>query len=510
MRQQLSFWLATQMGAPAPFYYPVRLQLNGQFYQLANHNDVHGEEYLSRIGYDPNGALYNSAGQVTPGKASTGGFDKKTRTWENDADYTNLATRVAETVSNPARLTNALDLFDIPEVLDYLVVARWAHENDDVWANMSVYHDNDGDSLWRVFPFDMNLSWGAIFAEGDATLYTGVQCTNDTHKSHPLYGGANILARSGPANAFNRVYDTFFQVPELRQMFLRRMRTLMDTWVKPIGTASNSTFIEQMVLANRDLIAEEANRDRAFWGWPAVGGQNNFAQGINITNGVNDMLEQFFRTRRIHFYGKHLVTNTLLPLYNGVISPASNTVAGIPLGQASNLVLRINQMKFNPSSGNQGHEYIQVTNPNPVAVDISGWQLDGGVDFTFKPGTVVLPNNVIYVTPDLKAFRTRTTAPKTNQALFVVGNYQGTLDARGEIVRLLDDAGRVVHTNGYVGNPSAAQQYLRITEIMYHPGPTNLACPYDREDFEYIELKNIGPSPLNVLGIHFTNGINFT
>src|ERR1043166_3937058 len=184
---------------------------------------------------------------------------------------------------------------------------------------------------------DRNLSWGAIFAEGDATLYTGVQCTNDTHKSHPLYGGANILARSGPANAFNRVYDTFFQVPELRQMFLRRMRTLMDTWVKPIGTASNSTFIEQMVLANRDLIAEEANRDRAFWGWPAVGGQNNFAQGINITNGVNDMLEQFFRTRRIHFYGKHLVTNTLLPLYNGVISPASNTVAASRSGRHQTL-----------------------------------------------------------------------------------------------------------------------------------------------------------------------------
>src|SRR5436853_2141215 len=115
MRQLLSFWLCNQMGAPAPFYYPVRLQLNGVFYQLANHNDVHGEEILSRFGFDPNGALYNAAGQITTSKLSTGGFDKKTRTWDTDADYLNLASRVAETVPNANRLTNVFDLFDVPE-----------------------------------------------------------------------------------------------------------------------------------------------------------------------------------------------------------------------------------------------------------------------------------------------------------------------------------------------------------------------------------------------------------
>ena len=445
---------------------------------------------------------------MTPGKASTGGFDKKTRRWENDSDYTNLTVSISESVPTGQRRTNAFELFDIPELLNYLVVARFVHENDDVWANMSLYHDNDGDGLWRVLPFDMNLSLGAIFAEGDASLYTGVQATNDTHKSHPLYGGSPILARSGPGGAYNRVYDLVFQVPELRQMYLRRLRTFLDTFVKPIGTPANSTEFEQRVLAARDLIAEEAIRDRAWWDWPGVGGQNNFATGINITNGVNDMLAQFFRARRAHFYGKHSITNTQLPLYNGLINPASNTVAGIPAAQASNLVLRIGQIEFNPSSGNQGHEFIQVTNPNSVAVDISGWKLDGGADFTFKPGTIILPNSVIYVTADRNAFKTRTTSPRTNQSHFIVGNYQGTLDARGEPLRLFDDGGRLVDTNGYIGNPSLAQQYLRITEIMYRP-PTNTVCPFTAEDGEFIELKNIGPVNLNLVGLHFTNGVEF-
>jgi hypothetical protein len=42
---------------------------------------------------------------------------------------------------------------------------------------------------------------------------------------------------------------------------------------------------------------------------------------------------------------------------------------------------------------------------------------------------------------------------------------------------------------------------------MYHPiaSGTN-----DAEDFEFIELKNVGAQPLNLMGISFTNGISFT
>src|SRR5262249_29978761 len=143
MRQGLSFWLCDLMGSPTSFYYPVRLQLNGQFYQLANHSDVQTDELLDRLGFDPNGALYNPAGVVATSQYSTGGFDKKTRTQENSADYTAVATAIAETLPIGARTTNFFEMFDVPNALNYLVSARWSHENDDVWANMSLYHDND-------------------------------------------------------------------------------------------------------------------------------------------------------------------------------------------------------------------------------------------------------------------------------------------------------------------------------------------------------------------------------
>jgi hypothetical protein len=53
-------------------------------------------------------------------------------------------------------------------------------------------------------------------------------------------------------------------------------------------------------------------------------------------------------------------------------------------------------------------------------------------------------------------------------------------------------------------------QYFRnlaITEIMYNPpGATNV----DGDEFEFLELKNTGPNPLDLSGLAFTGGITFT
>src|SRR5205814_367940 len=113
-----------------------------------------------------------------------------------------------------------------------------------------------------------------------------------------------------------------------------------------------------------------------------------------------------------------------------------------------------------------------------------------------------------YVSPDVRAFRARTTGPRGGQGLFVRGPYQGQLSARGETVNIVDRTGRIVASQTYLGNPSLAQRFLRISEIMYHPsalaGNTN-----SPEEFEYIELKNTGPVGLNLNGVTLSNGVNF-
>ncbi|HYV32370.1 MAG TPA: lamin tail domain-containing protein, partial [Candidatus Binatia bacterium] len=437
-------------------------------------------------------------------KDSTGCFDKKTRRWDSDSDYIALANAIAGTVPNGQRQTNIFDMLDLPNVISYMVVGRFSHENDDVWANMTVYHDNDGDNLWRIIPFDMNLSWGAAFLDsGAGGVEDRMQNTNDLHKSFPMYGSSVALALT--SGAWNRMYDVIFSVPQTREMFLRRMRTVLDTYVQTPDTHPLALYMEKKVRAWRDLIAEEAQRDRAKWGWPPKGGQSNFDPGIDLTNGVSAMLTEFVAKRRIHFYGKHSITNTALPVG---ISKTQN--AGIPLAQPTNANVAVAALDYNPSSHNQAEEYVCLTNPNPYAVDLSGWILGGGVDFTFQPGTVMPSNSVLYVSPDLNAFRARAIPPHSGMGLFVVGPYKKQLSARGEPLTITDDKGRLVYTNVYQGSPSLPQQFLRITELMYNPSPlpgnTN-----DAQEFEYLELKNISASTtVDLTGVHFSNGVEFS
>jgi hypothetical protein len=503
-RQAFSFWLLDAFGTPSPFDYPVRLQLNGDFFMLCLHNDVMGEEQLSRLGYDPHGALYKAAGQVIHSEASTGVFEKRTRLYEDHSDYYQLTDSIVET--NPARTTNVFDLVDIPQVINYLVCARWTTEADDVWANMTLYRDSEGDRLWRIIPFDMNVSWGQLYCGDSPGNFNMIIATNDNYKSHPLYGGGTVVPTTGGAN-WNRMYDVIIRTPATREMFLRRMRTLMDTIIQPPDAHPLSLIMEHKLTEFTNAIWTEAFLDRQKWSFPTCSGARGpYCWGCTnwLTNHIADCVNQYFVPRRKHWFVTHSITNTAKPIG---INNANN--AGIPLPQPTNAVITVTAVEYNPASTNQLEEYICITNGNPYAVDISGWKLGGGVEFTFIPGTVMGSNTVMYVSPDTLAFRNRSVAPHGGMALLAVGPYKGQLSARGEPLTITDNRGRLVYTNTYAGNPSLAQQFLRVTELMYNPSPLP-GNPTDPQEFEYIELKNISASStISLNGVRFINGILF-
>ena len=488
LRQHLCFWFLDKIGVPAPYDYPVRVQLNGQFYQLAFHNDVIGQEQVERMGYDPRGALYKAVGNLNPNFSSTGVFQKlepdddPTRT-----DYLQLANGINSSAAITIRRNTVFDLLDVPQVINHLAGSRWCSENDDVWANMSIYRDTFGDGLWRNIPFDMNASWGQLYGGSNP-----LEATVDSSKSHPLYGGSSTEGN------FNHLYDVIVQLPETRQMLLRRQRSIMDQWIQPPGTPDESLMIENYIKHMTNLISVEANLDRARWGF------SPWASGKTFNNGVGDLLNQFVAPRRRHWYVTHSITNTSRPI--GITS-ASN--AGIPLSQPANVYVTIAGVEFSPASGNQTHEYVCLSNPVPFAVDISGWQLDGGVQFTFAPGTVLPSNGVAYVSPDVRAFRARTVSPRGGQGLFILGPYQGQLSARGETLMLKDSFGRTLNTHAYTGAPSAAQQFLRVTELMFHPSAL-AGNPTLPDEFEYIEFRNISTTAaLSLAGVRLANGVDF-
>jgi hypothetical protein len=105
------------------------------------------------------------------------------------------------------------------------------------------------------------------------------------------------------------------------------------------------------------------------------------------------------------------------------------------------------------------------------------------------------------------AFRNRSTSPRRGEGVFVQGNYEGQLSARGGIVELLDAHGRVADVLNYAGSPTPLQQGLRLSEVMFHPEPPPAGSPFETEDFEFLEFKNVGPTDLDLTGARFTDGI---
>ncbi|MSU34329.1 MAG: hypothetical protein EXS36_04330 [Pedosphaera sp.] len=60
---------------------------------------------------------------------------------------------------------------------------------------------------------------------------------------------------------------------------------------------------------------------------------------------------------------------------------------------------------------------------------------------------------------------------------------------------------------------SALRHDLRISEVMYHPPAATaqeLAAGFSADDFEYLELRNIGSSSIDLAGLRFTAGIEFS
>jgi len=78
-------------------------------------------------------------------------------------------------------------------------------------------------------------------------------------------------------------------------------------------------------------------------------------------------------------------------------------------------------------------------------------------------------------------------------------------------VRMKDNTGRWSHWSNYIqfiaGDLILSD--LRITELMYHPPPPAPGDPNDKDEFEFIELKNTGPNTIDLTDVSFTDGITF-
>ena len=155
------------------------------------------------------------------------------------------------------------------------------------------------------------------------------------------------------------------------------------------------------------------------------------------------------------------------------------------------------------AGGHSDEEFLELQSHSTVAVDLSGWRLEGAIQFAFPPGTVLPAGGSLYLSPDVRAFRARATRPSGGQGLFVQGPYTGRLAHANQSIQLIDHWQQLVAQRAIANDPTPLQQFLRVSELHYNP-------PGDNDATEFIEFVNLSQGPdavtLDLSGVRIVDG----
>ena len=408
MRNILAYETYRDADCAYHWVFPVRVQQNGDFWGTAHVMENGDEDWLIRMGLNAEGALYKMYNMFNSASHANSGAEKKTRKYEDNTDLSELYSGLS--LSGETRRRYLYDNVDVAQVVNFLAARAITGDVDCCHKNYYFYRDTGLSNEWQMWPWDVDLSFGRVWNSAE------------TYWNEELIPNTSLFVGQG-----NRMPNAIFNSPETRQMYLRRVRTLMDELLKPPNTPEEELYYEPRIDMLASLLYEDAALDAAKWNSHAWG---NGSTAPNYPQSLMEAVEELK-----YFY----LPERRRQLFNGLASGARE----IPGAQPAGTVVNFGTVETYPAGGNLDEQYIQLQNPNSFAVDISGWTLSKGQDsnihlFTFRGGTVIPANGTIYIAADRVAFRSRQLSPTGGQALFVVGDFSGRLAARNEILNLTD------------------------------------------------------------------------
>jgi len=150
----------------------------------------------------------------------------------------------------------------------------------------------------------------------------------------------------------------------------------------------------------------------------------------------------------------------------------------------------INEIMYNPPTGNQNEEYIELYNITAAPYTLYrldkllSWKFTDGIDYTFSdsPPVTILPNSYLVLVKDKAAFTARyVSVPGDVQ---VVEGYEGRLSNAGERLQI-----------GMPGDidEEGTRYYIRIDRVTYSDGSHPEDCP-GGVDYWPVEADGLGKS----------------
>lgn len=439
--------LANEVGMPAFHMFYLQMRQNSDYFGLYSFTEQVDATFLRRNDLDDKGALYKATdgGDLETGSGTEDHYSKATRKSE---PYDDLVALIDElNATEPARSDYVFDHLDLPGIINKFAVDVLTHNYDRSHHNFYVHHNREKDE-WTQLVWDLDLNF-LVNSRADNPDF-----------NHPLYLDGNDDRR------FNGMSYAIFNNDVAREMYFRRLRNILDDYLA-------TTWLENRFLALDSQIEAERTFDKTVW------------SSMVLVNVQTDLIDEYIPNRIDQLYSPDIWGDLL------------------PDPEPANPSLSFGQIVANPVSGNQDEEFIEITNPNNWAVDVSNWGLIGGVNFDFPPGSVIPSNSSCYLSPDVISFRNRAASPTGGERRLVLGNYNGHLSNLGETLTLVDETSVLVAQITLAAAQTENQLYLIISEVMYNPMPDIEA--------EFIELLNISDTlTLDLGGVQFTDGILYT
>ena len=143
------------------------------------------------------------------------------------------------------------------------------------------------------------------------------------------------------------------------------------------------------------------------------------------------------------------ITGTGLPPgeFLETVNPAEQTPGAannvvLPTGVVINEIMYHRRPQYRDGAtpfAESAEQWVELFNRSGAAVDLSGWQLDDGISFTFPAASTLAPGAFLVIAKDVTAFNA------AHPGVTALGPFSGNLSDAGERVALRDTLGNVVN-----------------------------------------------------------------
>jgi len=349
LREKLSWDVMDAIGYPAIRSQHVRVHQRGSFHGLYLLREEQDGNWRARHDLD-RGAFYKVESWDPNSFGFDGLFTKKEGLDEPDTDVIALGQCVQQT--GAALRTCLNDTTDVPNMINEFASLIIVWQTDQREFNYFLHRDNTQNGLWRMLPDDLDRSWGAH--------------TGNSGLINPDTSSGKVYRRcvgTDPTPA-NEICKAFMSVPEFKEMYLRRIRTLTDEIL-------DDPVWQQQIASMAAFISDDWTDDDNKWNRTSY----SFNQMVTALDGFVDD------------YTAHL--------------RAGGHEGNIPAAQSSAPTVSITGYRSDPGDG---LGYVLITNPSgSESVDLSGWTFDGRA--AIPGGLVVLPGATVAVSTNDQLFR---------------------------------------------------------------------------------------------------------